>query len=68
MTAVEKSQLQPGDMLYFGRSMEKITHTGTYLGNGEFIHSTTHERPVLQISRLDDPYWTGLLVCARRVK
>lgn len=68
VSAVEKEALLPGDLLFFGSSQEKITHTGMYLGAGEFIHATTHERPVVQISKLADPYWTRLLVCARRPK
>ncbi len=51
---VEREDLQPGDLLFFGASAAKITHTGMYLGNGEFIHDTTHDHPGVQISRLDD--------------
>ena len=65
---VERKDLQPGDLLFFGSSAAKITHTGMYLGNGEFIHDTTHDRPGVQISKLDDMPWTRLLVAARRVK
>jgi hypothetical protein len=68
MEKVEKADLRPGDLLYFGASVDKISHTGFYIGNGEFIHSTTHVRPVLQISRLDEEHWTKLFVCARRWK
>ncbi|MGE5488840.1 MAG: C40 family peptidase [bacterium] len=68
MAAVDRSALEPGDLLYFGSSQEKITHTGMYIGNGEFIHASTHERPVVQIGRVDDPYWAGLFVAARRPK
>ena len=32
--------LQPGDLLYFGRSTQRITHTGIYLGNSDFIHAS----------------------------
>lgn len=66
MKKTGKEDLQPGDLLYFGTSLEKITHTGFYLGDGEFIHATTHERPVVQISRLADEHWTKLLVATRR--
>ena len=66
--AVERKDIQPGDLLYFGSSPSKITHTGMYLGNGEFIHDTTHDHPGVQISRLDDMPWTKLLVAIRRVK
>jgi len=65
---IAKDELQPGDLLYFGPSEKKITHTGMYIGGGEFIHATTHERPVVQISRLDEPHWRKLLVAQRRLK
>jgi cell wall-associated NlpC family hydrolase len=65
---VDRKDLKPGDLLYFGDSADKITHTGMYLGNGEFIHDTTHDHPGVQISRLDDMPWTKLLVAERRVK
>lgn len=65
---VDRKDLQPGDLLFFGGSASKITHTGMYLGNGEFIHDTTHGQPGVQISKLDDAPWTTLLVAQRRVK
>ena len=65
---VDRKDLQPGDLLYFGDSIHHVTHTGMYIGNGEFIHDTVHERPMVQISRLNDAPWTTLLVAARRVK
>lgn len=65
---VAKDQPVPGDLLFFGPSPQKITHTGMMMADGEFIHATAHERPVLQISRLADPHWTKLLVCVRRPK
>ena len=67
MLVIQPADLRPGDLLYFG-SNDKITHTGMYIGNGEFIHSTTHDRPVVQISRLDDQPWARILVACRRVK
>jgi cell wall-associated NlpC family hydrolase len=68
VTPVERKDLQPGDLLFFGGSAAKITHTGMYIGNGEFIHDTTHTHPEVQISKLDDMPWAKLLVAARRVK
>ncbi len=65
---VEPNQLQPGDLLFFGGSPQKITHTGMYIGDGLFIHDTTHEHPGIQISRLGEQYWTKLLVACRRLK
>lgn len=68
VTAVERKDLQPGDLLFFGSKPDKITHTGMYLGNGEFIHDTTHGRPGVQVSKLADEPWNHLFVAARRVK
>lgn len=64
--SVDRKRLEPGDLLYFGES--KITHTGMYIGNSQFINATTHERPVVQISDLGDPFWARLLLAARRIK
>jgi cell wall-associated NlpC family hydrolase len=55
-------------LLFFGAGSGKITHTAMYIGGGEFIHATTHDHPVVQISRLDDPPWTRILVACRRIK
>ena len=68
VTPVDRKALQPGDLLFFGSSAKHITHTGMYIGDGQFIHDTTHGRPVVQISRLDDDPWTRILVACRRVK
>ena len=68
VAAVEKKDLQKGDLLYFGPNAGKITHPGLYIGNGEFIHATANQQPVIQISKLADPHWTKLLVASRRPK
>jgi cell wall-associated NlpC family hydrolase len=66
--SVDRKDLQPGDLLFFGSSPKDITHTGMYIGDGQFIHDTINGHPVVQISRLDDLPWTRLLVASRRVK
>lgn len=68
VTAVERAALKPGDLLFFGKSPEKITHTGMYVGDGSFIHATTNTHPCVQIGRLEAEPWTTLLVGCRRVK
>jgi cell wall-associated NlpC family hydrolase len=64
LASVEWEGLQPGDLLFFGQS--SVTHVGLYIGQGEFIHATMHQRPIVQISRLDEPHWTDLFQGARR--
>jgi len=68
LIAVERTDLQPGDLLFFGSSPRDITHTGMFIGDGQFIQATTNGQPVVQISRLDDQPWTRLLVASRRTK
>jgi cell wall-associated NlpC family hydrolase len=68
VVAIDRKDLQPGDLLFFGSSAKEITHTGMFIGDGQFIHDTTNGHPVVQISRLDDDPWTKLLVATRRVK
>lgn len=68
VSAVERKDLQAGDLLFFGSSAKNITHTAMYIGDGQFIQATTNTHPVVQISRLDDEPWTHLLVACRRVR
>ncbi|HJZ97054.1 MAG TPA: NlpC/P60 family protein [Candidatus Solibacter sp.] len=68
VVSVAKKDLRPGDLLYFGSSEKKITHTGIYLGDGKFINATTYQTPMVRIDDLNEPHWTNLLVACRRVK
>jgi SH3-like domain-containing protein len=58
---------QPGDLLFFGRSAEKVTHVGIYTGDSYFIHASGK----VHISSLDpkDPKFVPerKLVAARRI-
>jgi hypothetical protein len=65
---VVRNKLKPGDLIFFGASPDRVTHTGMYIGRGEFIHATTHQTPVVQISRLKEAHWSELFVAARRPK
>lgn len=66
--SVDKESLEPGDLVFFGSDGVKVTHTGLYIGAGEFIHATGHENPVVQVSSLSDPHWTKVYISARRPK
>ena len=68
VSPVNRKDLQAGDLLFFGSSAKEISHTGMYIGEGQFIHDSTNGRPTVQIGRLEDEPWTRLLVACRRVK
>lgn len=68
VTPIDRKELRVGDLLFFGSEISHITHTGMFIGKGEFIHDTTHGHPGVQISRLDDQPWTRLLVACRRIR
>jgi cell wall-associated NlpC family hydrolase len=65
--AIPVDQLQAGDRLYFGHKKNGtgVTHTGIYVGDGLFIHSSS-SRGGVAVSRLSEPMFARIFVCARR--
>jgi hypothetical protein len=63
-TEVRRSQLQPGDLVFF-RPSRKDRHVGVYLSNGEFVHASASSG--VTVSSLDDRYWKRTWWQARRV-
>ena len=58
-------QLRPGDILGFSlESPGETSHVGLYLGENEFIHSSSTG---VRVSNLMNPYWQEHLVAARRI-
>lgn len=62
---VPYSMLQPGDMVFFTTYTDGVSHSGIYVGNGNFI-SATSSRGVA-IARIDSGYWGARYVGARRI-
>ncbi|RYG42697.1 NlpC/P60 family protein [bacterium] len=61
----DRSQLQAGDRLYFwDHKRNKIGHTGLYLGNGYFVHSSSGHKGVA--ADVLTERWQKILVAARR--
>ena len=67
-TAVSKSQLQPGDLVFFnnGNSSKQATHVGIYIGGNQFVHASTPTVGVI-VSDMDSAYYGTGFVGARRL-
>ena len=65
-SAVDKSELQIGDAVFFASSSEAIGHVGIYIGDGQFIHSSSGAGYVT-INSLDESYYSRMYVGARRI-
>ncbi len=62
---VTPENLQAADRLYFASRDGRITHTGIYIGDGYFIHSSS-SRGGVAVSRLDEPLYHKMFCGARR--
>jgi len=59
---VPKSQLKPGDLVFF---YSPIHHVGIYIGNGKVMH--TYGKPGVTISSINSGWWKDHYTTARRV-
>ena len=66
-TAVSKSELQPGDLVFFRYNTSyPASHVGIYIGNGQFIHASTNKYQV-QIDQLNTGHYANVYIAARRI-
>ena len=66
-TAVSKSQLQPGDLVFFKANTSKpVSHVGIYIGGGQFIHASTNTYSV-KIDNLASGYYSRVYVYGRHI-
>ena len=66
-TAVSRSNLKPGDLVFFERTYNvdaPVSHVGIYIGNNQFIHSGNSG---VAIDSLTAEYYASRYVCARRI-
>ena len=64
---VEKEDLSLGDLVFFSSNGgSSITHVGIYIGDNEFVHSSSSSTGVI-VSRLDSAYYTRVWAGAKRL-
>ena len=64
-TAVDAEQLEAGDLLFFGKDADHITHVGMYIGDGKFIHASSSLGGVT-VSQFGEPKFQERFQGARR--
>ena len=62
---IEKSEMQDGDLLFFGKGPQQITHVGMYIGNGKFIHAPRRGEPI-RITPVTEEKYAKKYVGSRR--
>ena len=67
-TAVSKSELRPGDLVFFKSGGSKpVSHVGIYVGNGQFIHASTNGVGEVRYDSLNSTHYNNAYVYARRI-
>jgi len=66
LVEVAKGQEQAGDLVFFGRAIDRISHVGMMIDNEHFINATTYETPCVRIDDLKVERWTKIYQSARR--
>ena len=62
---VSRSDVRPGDLLFFHQEGKRNSHVAIYVGNNRFVHSPSSGKRVSTAS-LADRYWNQHFSAARR--
>ena len=64
---VARSNLKPGDLLFFSTNGRgRVSHAGIYLGDDQFIHSSSRRSGGVRVDSLGDRYWSKTFIEAKR--
>lgn len=63
---IDKTELQPGDLVFFNTLQRAFSHVGIYIGDGKFIHSPKPGAEV-RVENMSVRYWKSRFDGARRV-
>ena len=63
---VNRSELRPGDLLFFNTTGKGISHVGIYIGDGMMIHASSGGKKVI-ITDINSNYYSSRYVTARRI-
>jgi cell wall-associated NlpC family hydrolase len=63
---VDRSRLEPGDLVFFSTTGPGASHVGIAVGGDQFVHAPS-ERGVVRVEALSAQYWNSRFLGAKRV-
>ena len=63
---IDRSDLQPGDLVFFSPEGGRVSHVGIYVGEGRFVHAPSQGGTV-RLDGLENEYWRRAYRGAKRV-
>jgi len=64
---INRSELKPGDLVFFNTMKRTFSHVGIYIGDGKFIHAPRPGKDV-RVDDMREAYWQKGFNGARRVQ
>ena len=64
---ISRSELKPGDLVFFNTLKRTFSHVGIYVGDGKFIHAPRLGKAV-RVDDMREAYWQQRFNGARRVQ
>jgi cell wall-associated NlpC family hydrolase len=64
--SIDRSQLEPGDLVFFSTVAPGASHVGIMIGGDQFVHAPS-EKGVVRVESLAAQYWASRYVGAKRV-
>jgi cell wall-associated NlpC family hydrolase len=64
--SIDRSRLEPGDLVFFTTTAPGASHVGIALGGDQFVHAPSRSG-VVRVENLSAEYWSRRFVGARRV-
>jgi cell wall-associated NlpC family hydrolase len=64
---IKRSELKPGDLVFFNTLKRTFSHVGIYVGDGKFIHAPRPGKAV-RVDDMREAYWQNRFNGARRVQ
>jgi len=64
---IDRSELKPGDLVFFNTMKRAFSHVGVYVGDGKFIHAPRAGKSI-RVDDMREAYWQKRFNGARRVQ